>query len=249
MALTSGDSEGSGTPAGLFATTHWSVVLEAGKQGRPQAAAALEKLCRSYWYPLYAFIRHRGYSPEDAQDLTQGFLAGLLATGSLDTVHPTKGRFRSFLLAALNHFLANEWDKARTLKRGGNRTMVSLDAAESRYDAEPRDPLSPDRLFERRWALTLLEQVSARLSAEYRSTNRGPLFESLQVYLAGEKGLPPYQHTADRLGLSLDAVKKAVERLRRRYGELMREEIARTVSEPAEVDQEIRYLRTVLTGQ
>lgn len=232
--------------AAQFATTHWSVVLAAEHVDSALVAEALEKLCRTYWYPLYASVRRRGYGPEDAQDLTQGFLARLLAMHALRDVSPAKGRFRSFLLASLNHFLANEWDKGRTLKRGGGQTIISLDAAETRYRAEPRDTFSPDRVFERHWALTLLAQVAARLGEDYHLAGKGPLFETLQVYLAGEKEAPPYREIAGQMGMNLDAVKKAVERLRRRYGELLREEIAHTVSDPAEVDEEIRYLRTVL---
>jgi len=232
-----------------FATTHWTVVLAAGQEALPQAGQALESLCRTYWYPLYACVRRRGYCAEDAEDLTQGFLASLLSTHSLGTVHPAKGRFRSFLLAALNHFLANEWDKARTLKRGGGQPVISLDTAETRYRAEPSENMSPDRIFERQWAVTLLAQVAARLRGDYQSSNRGPLFEALQVYLTGDKGLPPCHETAGQLGLSPQALKKAVERLRRRYGEMLREEIAHTVSDPAEVDEEIRYLRSVVTAR
>ena len=180
--------------------------------------------------------------------MTQEFLARLLSTHALSAVQPAEGRFRSFLLASLNHFLANEWDKARTLKRGGGRTIVSLDAAETRYRVEPNERVSPDRLFERQWALTLLAQVATRLREDYAAAGRGSLFEALHIYLSGEKGLPPYRETADRLGLSCDAVKKAVERLRHRYGKLLREEIAHTVGDPAEVDEEIRHLRTVLAS-
>ena len=242
------ESNGAAAPRAdeWFATTHWSVVLAAGGDATPQADLALEHLCRTYWYPLYAFVRRRGYSPEDAQDLTQGFLASLLSTHALGSVHPAKGRFRSFLLASLNHFLANEWDKARTLKRGGGQPAISLDTAEPRYRAEPREEMSPDRIFERQWAQTLLAQVAGRLHQDYQTAGNGPLFEALQVYLAGEKGLAPYREIADQLGLSIDALKKAVERLRRRYGELLREEIAQTVSQPVDVDEEIRYLRSVV---
>jgi len=245
------ESNGAAAPRAdrWFATTHWSVVLAAGQPTLPQAAEALENLCRTYWYPLYAFVRRRGYSPEDAQDLTQEFLASLLSTHALGTVHPAKGRFRSFLLASLNHFLANEWDKARTLKRGGDQPAISLDTAETRYRAEPSEDMSPDRIFERQWARTLLAQVAERLRQNYQAAGKGPLFEALQVYLSGEKGLAPYRETADQLGLSIDALKKAVERLRRRYGELLREEIAHTVSDPAEVDEEIRYLRSVVAAR
>ena len=247
-----GEEAWPGLPTGAsreFTTTHWSVVLAAGQSESPQAAEALERLCRTYWYPLYAFVRRRGYSPEDAQDLTQEFLARLLATRALGTVHPAKGRFRSFLLASLNHFLANEWDKARALKRGRGQTTISLDTAETRYRAESSDAMSADRLFERQWSLTLLAQVTVHLRADYHTSGKGPLFDALQIYLSGEKGLAPYRETAGQLGLGLDALKKAVERLRRRYGELLREEIAHTVSDPAEVDEEIRYLRSVVAAR
>jgi len=229
-----------------FTTTHWSVVLAARDPRSPASAQALETLCRTYWFPLYAYVRRRGYSPEDGQDLTQEFFARLLSTLALGSVHPVKGRFRSFLLASLNHFLANEWDKARALKRGGGQPLISLDAAETRYRAEPGESMSADRIFERQWALALLAQVAARLREDYHTAGKGPLFDALQIYLSGDKGLPPYRETADKLSLSLEALKKAVERLRRRYGELLREEIAHTVSDPGEVDEEIRYLRTVL---
>ena len=206
----------------------------------------MERLCGTYWYPLYACVRQRGYGSEDAQDLTQKFLLHLLANHALGTVHPAKGRFRSFLLAALNNFLANEWDKARAQKRGGGQTVISLDAAETRFQAEPSEGLTPERIFERHWARTLLAQVTAHLRQDYHAAGKGEVFEAIRVYLAGEKGLAPYRDTAGQLGLSVDALKKSVERLRRRYGELLREEIAHTVSSPAEVDDEIRYLRTVL---
>jgi RNA polymerase sigma factor (sigma-70 family) len=242
-------AEETGSRVATFVTTHWSVVLAAGNAGSSDAAQALEKLCETYWYPLYAYLRHRRHSPEDAQDLTQEFFARLLASHALGAVHPAKGRFRSFLLASLNHFLANEWDKARAQKRGGGRPVISLEAAETRYRAEPSDDLSPERIFERHWALTLLAQVAARLREDYHAAGKGEVFEALQGYLAGEKGPAPYRETAGRLGLSVDALKKAVQRLRRRYGELLREEIAHTVSGPAEVDEEIRYLRTVLSAR
>jgi RNA polymerase sigma factor (sigma-70 family) len=229
-----------------FITTHWSVVLAAGNADSARSVQALETLCRSYWYPLYAYVRRRGFSPEDAQDLTQEYLARLLATHALGAVHPAKGRFRSFLLASLNHFLANEWDKTRAQKRGGGQSPIPLDRAEARYRNELSQGMSPERIFERQWALTLLAQAAARLREDYQIAGKGELFDGLQIHLTGEKGLPPYRETADQLGLSLDALKKAVERLRRRYGELLREEIAHTVTNPVEVDEEIRYLRSVL---
>ena len=232
-----------------FSTTHWSVVLAAGNSGGPEVAGALEKLCRTYWLPLYVYVRRRGHTPEDAQDVTQAFLFHLLSNHALSKVNPAKGRFRSFLLASLNHFLANEWDKARTQKRGGGAVLISLDDAETRYVAEPREGLSPERIFESHWALALLAQVNLRLHSEYCSAGKDTLYKALEIYLAGEKGLPPYRETAEPLGLSVDAFKKAVERLRRRYGQLLREEIAHTVHDPAEVDEEIRYLRTVLSAR
>jgi len=232
-----------------FTTTHWSVVLAAGQHDSPQATTALETLCRAYWFPLYAYLRRRGCSPEDGQDLTQEFFARLLSTHALGSVHPVKGRFRSFLLASLGHFLANEWDKARALKRGGGQPLISLDAAETRYRAGPSENMSADRIFERQWALTLLAQVAANLREDYHAAGKGRLFDALQIYLSGDKGLPPYRETAEKLSLNLDALKKAVERLRRRYGELLRQEIAHTVSNPGEVDEEIRYLRSVLGAQ
>lgn len=234
---------------GAFATTHWSVVLSAGDAESPRCTQALETLCRAYWYPLYAHVRSRGFSPEEGEDLTQEFIRRLLASRALGSVHPAKGRFRSFLLAALHHFLANEWDKARALKRGGGKTTISMDAADTRYGAERCDRLSPDRVYERQWALTLLEHVSRRLGENYQARDRRLLFDSLQVYLSGEKGAPPYRETAEQLGMSVEAVKKAVERLRERYGELLRDEIAQTVSNPAEVDEEIRHLRSVLSAR
>ena len=249
MSSPSDGGEPSAKVPGLFTTTHWSVVLAAGDPQSPASAQALETLCRTYWVPLYAYLRRRGYSPEDGEDLTQEFLARLLSTHALGSVHPVKGRFRSFLLASLNHFLANEWDKARALKRGAGQPLVSLDAAETRYQAEPCESRSADRIFERQWALALLAQVAAHLGDDYHAAGKGPLFDALQIYLSGDKGLPPYRETADKLGLSLDALKKAVERLRQHYGELLRQEIAHTVSDPREVDEEIRYLRTVLGAQ
>jgi DNA-directed RNA polymerase specialized sigma24 family protein len=245
MAVEAHPADEIGNRAATFATTHWSVVLAAGQQKTPQATLALEQLCSTYWFPLYACVRHRGYGAEDAQDLTQEFLAHLLATHALAAVHPSKGRFRSFLLASLNHFLANEWDRVHAKKRGSGHTVISIETAEMQYQAELSKDLSPERIFERHWALTLLAQVTAHLREDYYATGKGEIFEALRVYLAGEKGLP-YRDMAGKLGLSVDALRKAVQRLRERYGQLLREEITRTVSSPAEVNEEIRYLRTVL---
>jgi RNA polymerase sigma-70 factor (ECF subfamily) len=231
-----------------FATTHWSVVLAAGKGNSPTAREALERLCTTYWYPLYAFIRRQGFASHDAQDLTQSFFARFLEKNYLGTLQREKGRFRSYLLAAVKHFLANEWDRQRTQKRGGEKPTLSLDenAAESRYKLEPRDELTAEKIYERRWALTLLDQVLARLADEFTAANKATQFETLKCFLSGEAGLPTHAQIAENLGMSEEAVKVAVHRLRKRYRALLRAEIAHTVSDPSEIEEEIRYLRTTL---
>ncbi len=232
-----------------FTTTHWSVVLTA--QGdTPASAAALEQLCRAYWYPLYAHVRHQGYSPEDAQDLTQSFFLHLLLRKPFAGVHPEKGRFRSFLLAALTHFLADQRDHDLAQKRGGGRAVVSMDAdgAEARYWQEPVDDRSPARLFERRWAVALLEQVLLHLEQDYTETGRAEVFQHLKPFLVEGSKAKSYAAVAAETGLSEEAVKKAVQRLRWRYGRLFREEVAHTVADPAEVEQELCYLRQVMTA-
>jgi RNA polymerase sigma-70 factor (ECF subfamily) len=233
-----------------FATTHWSVVLAAGQNTAPAAAAALETLCETYWYPLYAWLRRQGYGMHDAQDLTQSFLVHLLEKHRLPTVHPDKGKFRSFLLASLKHFLTNEWDKARALKRGGELKIVSIDdeEAEGRFQREPAHQQAPDKVFEQSWAATLLESVLKRLKAEYAADGRTALFDRLQPYLSGDRGGAPYAEVAARLGLGESGVKMAVLRLRRRFGELLRAEIANTVSKPEEIDEEIRCLFAAVSG-
>lgn len=235
--------------AGAFATTHWSVVVTAARRESPQAAEALDALCRDYWYPLYAFVRRQGRTPEDAQDLTQAFFAHLLRKAFLDGVGPEKGRFRSFLLACLKHFLTDEWEKARTSKRGGAcpEQRLDLDQAEERYRVEGRVETSPESLFERRWALDLLDRVLARLRQEARTAGRDTLFEDLQACLLGEHPNETYAQVGARLGLSETAVKVAVHRMRRRYRDLLREEIAHTVARPEEVDEEMRYLFEVVS--
>jgi RNA polymerase sigma factor (sigma-70 family) len=227
-------------PRPLFTTTHWSVVLCA--QGQSQAAQeALNLLCASYWYPLYAFIRRQGVNPHDSQDLTQEFFSRLLATGGLHTVNPNRGRFRSWLLAALKHFLANQWDKARAIKRGGAVDFISFDAAEERYAIEPVETNSADQIYERRWALTLLERVLEELRIEMDRGGRSALFEALKFCLTGQRG-PAYSALAMELGLSEGAVKVAVHRMRDRYRDLIRAEVGRTVESPAEVDAEMQAL-------
>jgi RNA polymerase sigma factor (sigma-70 family) len=221
------------TPAQQFAATRWTVVLTAG-QGQSRA---LEELCRTYWYPLYAYVRRRGYEAHEAEDLTQEFFARLLTKNYLADVEREKGKFRSFLLASLKHFLANEWDKARAQKRGGGQTFVSLDA-ETRYRQEPADELSADKLLDRQWALALLDLVLTRLEAETDATQ----FAALKSFLTADKDTIPYAEVAGKLRTTEGAVKVAVHRLRKRYRALLREEIAHTVAGPAEVDEEIRHL-------
>ena len=234
---------------GLFATTHWSIVLTAGQHDLPQATEALEKLCRSYWYALYAFVRRRGYSPEDAQDLTQAFFTHLLRKDFLSGVGPEKGRFRSFLLACLKHFLADEWEKARTRKRGGRDPELLLDSeqAEGRYQLEARVEATAESLYERRWALNLLDHVLDRLRQEAVVSGRETVYDQLECCLLGERPTETYAQLGVRLGMSETAVKVTVHRLRQRYRELLREEIARTVTHPDEVDEEMRYLFEVVS--
>jgi RNA polymerase sigma factor (sigma-70 family) len=233
---------------GRFATTHWSLVLAAAGAEDPRGREALARLCQVYWYPLYAFVRRQGHSPHDAQDLTQEFFTRLLEKDYLDDVDRSKGKFRSFLLAALKHFLSKEWARAKTLKRGGGRFMVPLDAvaAETRYRREPEDNATPERLFERRWALTLLDRVLTRLGEEYETTGKRVIFEQLQGCLTGDRSLLPYTELAMKLGITEGAVKVAVHRLRQRYRGILREEISQTLADPAEIDDEIRQLFSML---
>lgn len=233
-----------------FATTHWSIVLSAKGESSTQVKESLAKLCHAYWYPLYAYVRRQGHSAHDAQDLTQEFFVRLLGKDYLAAVDRSKGRFRSFLLAAMKHFLANEWDKAQAQKRGGGQVFVALDAAsaETRYALEPVDNASPERIFERRWALTLLDQVLARLRGEFTAAGKKTLFESLKGALTGSRDSLPYAELGAKLGMSEGAVKVAVHRLRTRYRELLREEIASTVASDADVEDELRHLFKLLSG-
>ena len=246
------DTRGGASAAGSvkFTTTHWSVVLAAGQAESPQAAAALEQLRRTYWYPLYAFVRRQGHSPHDSEDLLQGFFARFLEKHYLADVDQTKGRFRSFLLSALKHYLANEWDKAKAVKRGGRVEFLSLEAeaAEGRYWEEPVSELTPEKLYEQRWACVLLERVMARLQQDFDAAGKGPLFEVLKCFLLGDSRSVSYADLAAHQGLSEGALKMKVQRLRLRYQRLLREEIAHTVARPEEVDDEIRYLFSVVSG-
>jgi RNA polymerase sigma-70 factor (ECF subfamily) len=231
----------------MFQTTRWSLVAAAGNGGSPAARQALGELYQSYWYPLYAYIRRRGHGPEAARDLTQEFFTRLLESEGLAAVDRGRGRFRSFLLAACQHFLANEHDRAVALKRGGGRPVLPLDFgdADARYQREPAHEATPERLFERRWALALLASVLDRLSAEYQSANKGPVFEVLKTYLTGDRG-QSYGEAARVLGMTEGAVKVAVHRLRARYREVLRDEIGQTLDDPAAVDDEIRALFAAL---
>lgn len=233
-------------PPLLFATTRWSVVLAARRETSPEAAAALETLCRSYWYPLYAYVRRSGHAPHDAQDLTQEFFARLLAGEWLRSAAQERGRFRTFLLVALQRFLAKEWHRATARKRGGGVAPLALDAAdaEQRYAGEP--VLAPDEVFERRWAMTLLEQALERLCAEFAAAGKEREFELLQDWLTAGRGEIPYAELAVRLDASEGASRVAVHRMRKRFREIFRENIAQTVAEPGAVDDEIRHLAAVL---
>jgi RNA polymerase sigma factor (sigma-70 family) len=238
--------ESNAMPAGQarFATTHWSVVLQAGREESPQAGEALERLCRIYWYPLYAYVRRKGHDPNDAQDLTQEFFARLLRGNFLNIVEQRKGRFRSFLVASLENFLSKEWVKANRQKRGGGQTILSLDeeGAEGRYALEPADKLSAQKLYERTWALTLLDQAMKRLGDECRQNGKIELFQHVKNLLSGDAREEGYRELASGLAMTEGAFRVAVHRLRQRYGILLREEIAQTVASQEEVDEEVRCL-------
>jgi RNA polymerase sigma-70 factor (ECF subfamily) len=244
--LTSGGGTGQNGRA-AFATTHWSVVLTAQERS-PAADAALEKLCRTYWWPLYGFVRRHGFGPEEAQDLTQGFFALLLERRDLDVVRREKGRLRSYLLVSLKNFLAKARRRELTLKRGEGRALVPLDEliAREHADLEPADNLTADKIYERRWALTLLEQVLARLEIEYRAAGNGKLFDCLKEFLSDEPGRRSQAEVAAELAMTENAVKQAFHRLRQRYRELLREEIAQTVAVPGDVEDELRHFISVL---
>jgi RNA polymerase sigma factor (sigma-70 family) len=238
----------SGSRAATFVTTHWTVVLQAGAHDSPQAAAALESLCDAYWYPLYSYVRRQGHSPHDAEDLTQAFFAHLLALNYLRLADRNRGRFRTFLLAAFKNFLINEWKQANRQKRGAGQPAVSLDEvlAESRFAAEPTVAQPPDTHYDRAWAATLMERALAALRAEFERSDKQDQFERLKSYVWGEKNALSYAEMAAQLGQTEGAVKVAVHRLRQRYGELLRAEVAQTVATPVEVDEELRYLVAVI---
>lgn len=236
-------------PGGAFALTQWSMVLAAGGKAE-NSAAALEMLCRAYWPPVHAHVRRQGHGVHEAQDLTQEFFSRILADDSLAAVSPHKGRFRSWLLAALRHFLLNEWKRSTALKRGGGQAAFSLEAMElhQREACEPRDSETPETAYERRWAETVLARANARLRREYESAGQSARFETLKIYLLQGDGSIPYETTAQQLGLSESAVKSAIYKLRQRYGAVVRAEIAETVAAEHEVEDEMRHLLTVLRG-
>jgi RNA polymerase sigma factor (sigma-70 family) len=232
-----------------FATTHWSVVLEAGGNDSPEAAAAVASLCRVYWYPLYAYVRRRGHSFADAQDLTQEFFARLLEGKFLRQADQKRGRFRTFLLTSLKYFLINEWRKGNCEKRGGGgRPVISLDAetTETRFRAEPADHRTPDKAFDRRWAMVILDRVLDQLQGEFNDGGRAQLFEEVKSFLTGEDNENSYAEIGGRLGMTEGNLKVKVHRLRRRYRELLRKEVSLTVAEPNLVDEEIRELFAAL---
>ena len=228
--------------AGRFATTRWSLVVAAGQQTNTRSAEALATLCEMYWYPVYAFIRRQGCRADEGADLTQEFFARVLEKNYFHDADQARGRFRAFLCASIRHFLSNERDRARTLKRGGNQPPISLDVetAEGRYQLEPRDDLTPEKLFDRRWAMLLLDRALVRLNEEHLLAGKADLFGHLKVFLNGESS--PYGDVATALGMTEGAVKVAVHRLRRRFRDALVEQIAETVANPSDIDAEIAYL-------
>jgi RNA polymerase sigma-70 factor (ECF subfamily) len=233
-----------------FRSTHWSIVLAAGDSQSQESAGALEKLCRAYWYPLYAFVRRQGWNEHDSQDLTQAFFAYLLEKKSVARADPQKGKFRSFLLASLTNFLNNERDKRQRLKRGGGVEFVPLDVeqGEARYRAEPATADSPERVFERQWAQTVIEQAAARLQAEFAAAGQTDRFTVLKDFLMGDSQTLSYADAATRLGMSVPAVTSAIYRLRERFRQVFHEEIANTLDNPQNTEDEIRQLLAALGG-
>ncbi len=244
------ESSSSSGPGDVFATTHWTVVLAAGQKHTPQSDNALEELCRTYWFPLYAYVRRRGHGKEDAEDLTQAFFARFLEKNYLDGLNAERGRFRAFLLASLKHFLANEWDKARAQKRGGGAAHLSLDwqTADSKFQVADTTEPSPDKAFDREWALALLAKVIERLQKECEAEGRGKLFEQLKVFLTTGKSGTAQGEMARSLGMEEGAVRVAIHRLRKRYRELLRDEITQTLSDPAMVELEMQALFGAFAG-
>jgi RNA polymerase sigma factor (sigma-70 family) len=243
------DAIGQSTQTGAvaFATTHWSVVLAAQGEST-EADAALEKLCRTYWWPLYGFVRRQGHKPEEAQDLTQGFFALLLERRDLNAVRKERGRLRSYLLASVKHFLTDEWRRTMSAKRGKGQWLIPLDELHERerVDVERSDRLTADQIYERRWALTVLEQVLARLRDEYRSAGNVRFFDQMKKMLMDEPGRPSQAEIASEFDMTENAVKQAFYRFRQRYQALLREEISHTVAMPGDIEDELRHLIAVV---
>jgi len=241
-------AQGSSLTAREFRTTHWSAVVAAGGESSPEAMRALSELCRTYWYPLYAYIRRKGHDVADAQDLTQEFFARFLEKNYFGQADRRKGKFRSFLLASLEHFLAKEWNRSHRLKRGGGQTIISWDHCnpEERYRLEPADDATPERIFERRWALAVLEQAMATLEAEYAAAGKKQLFEQLRPFISGQDDPAAYADLAVSLQMSEGAVRVAVHRLRQRYAESVRLEMERLVQKPEDIEAELRHLFAAL---
>lgn len=242
------DPEASNAPQPLFVTTRWSVVLAARDKSSPLAAGALETICRAYWYPIYELVRREGHPPHDAQDLTQEFFARLLEKDYLQAADREKGRLRTFLRVALKRFLLNEWDRLRAQKRGGGAAPVSFDTAvaEARYLQQGSEALSAERIYERQWAMTLLEQALTRLRSEYEASGKSGEFEKLKTTLTAERGAIPYAELAAGLGINEGAARVSVHRLRKRFRDVFRAVIADTVDDAAEVDDEVRYVARLL---
>ena len=237
-------------PSSDFLSTHWSIVLRAGQADDSDARNALAFLCQRYWYPLFVFVRRKGIPLERAEDVTQGFFARLIEKQVLEQAAPSRGRFRSFLLGSLQNFLANEWDQATAQKRGGGKALLSLDleAGESKLRYEPSHDLSPEKIFDRAWAVQLLELVVGRLRKEFSDKGKAGEFEILQAFLAGRPTDASYERAAADMGVSLAAVRQAAHRMRKRYRELLRAEVAETVAKEEEIDDEIRGLFQALGG-
>ena len=241
---------GSDAPGEHFVTTRWTIVFSAGDKSSPQSDRALAELCQSYWFPLYSYVRRQGHTKEDAEDLVQAFFARFLEKNYLEGLRAERGKFRAFLLASLKHFLANEWDKSQRQKRGGGLAHLSLDwqSADKRYHLDPSDKESPDRAFDRQWALALLERVISRLREGSEREGKSELFEQAKGYLMVGEAAIPYSHAAQNLKMDEGAVRVAVHRLRKLYREPLRDEIAQTLSDPAQVSEELESLQAALAG-
>ena len=250
MASPASDPTSTSAPRDVFVTTRWTMVLSAGRKSSPHSERALAELCQTYWYPLYAFVRRRGTTKEDAEDLVQTFFARFLEKNYLEGLAAERGKFRAFLLASLKHFLANEWDRAQAQKRGGGAEHLSLNwqDADERFHLDPPDPTNPERLFDREWALALLDRVITRLAAECARDGKAELFAHAKGFLTVGSAAIPYGEAAKQLGVDEGALRVAVHRLRKRYRELLRDEIAQTLAEPGQVDEELRSLLAALAG-